>query len=477
VYGKFSWYPLRWSEAFFVADPYVNALALNPVLYFFDTYGNQSLGFDEQAVREHYDEVAAYLGVERPDRATLNFERRVRPRGLTSERYNVVLIHLESFASRYTGIFGNGTKPTPHFDAIARNGVLFPNYYVPSPGTARSVFAAFTGLPDVMSQGSTSTRNPQLVEQHVILSEFPGYRPFYFLGGSASWGNIRGLLARNIPGIRIYEEGSYASPRADGWGISDLDLFIEAHQVLRQAGQEPFFAFIQTAGNHRPYTIPDNHGAFENVQVDEATWKRWGFTSLEELNALRFIDYSLGHFFELARQEPYFQRTIFMLYGDHGIPGGGEHVTPAQSKLILPAYHVPFVIYAPGLFPQGRVDERMASEVDMLPTAAGILGIPYRYTGMGRDLFDPRLDHPRYAFTVLMDYPPLIGLLDQRYYLRMDEARGVHLYDYRAQDAAVSDLVDWDPERAARMRRLADGLWHTARYLLHHNKAKSPAGG
>lgn len=470
IYGKFSWYPLRWSEAFFVADPYVNALALNPVLYFFDTYGNQSLGYDEQAVRAAYPEVAAYLGVDHPDPATLNFERNVHPQGLTDEPYNVVLIHLESFAARYTGIFRNEAHPTPYFDAIARAGLFFNNYYVPSPGTARSVFAALTGLPDVMGPGSTATRNPQLVAQHVLLDDLDGYKRYYFLGGSASWGNIRGLVTRNVKDMDVHEEGSYESPRVDGWGISDLDLFIEANKVFRTLGDQPFVAMIQTAGNHRPYTIPENHGDFQVEHRDADVLERFGFESLDEFNALRFLDYSLGHFFEIARKEPYFRRTIFLMWGDHGIPGSGAHLTPAQVKLQLTSYHVPFVIYAPSLFPQGRVLDKMASEVDMLPTVMGILGRPYRYTALGRDLLDPRYDDRRYAFTMLMDNPAEIGLMDPTWYVRTDRVRGPRLYNYRSPDPAVPDLKAQEPERAARMERLALGLWHTARYLLSHNR-------
>ena len=470
LYGKVSWYPLRWSDAFFVADPYVNALGLNPVLYFFDTYENQSLGYDEQAVRAAYPLVSAYLGVERPDAATLNFVRERHPRGLTKGPYNLVLIHLESFAARYTGSFGNGANPTPYFDEIARNGLLFTHYYVPSPGTARSVFAALTGLPDVMGSGSTATRNPQIVTQHVLLDDFRGYKRFYFLGGSASWGNIRGLLMQNIAGIDLREEGSYSEPRTDVWGISDLALFREANESFRAAGNEPFVAMIQTAGNHRPYTIPAQRGDFQLEQRDAETLERYGFTSLAELNGVRFLDYSLGRFLELARQEPYFQRTIFLLYGDHGIPGDGQHLTPAQIKLYLTVFHVPFVIYAPSLFPQGRVIDEMASEVDMLPTAAGIMGLSYRYTGLGRDLLDATVVGPRYAFTMLMDSPPAIGLLDHRFYFRMDASRGAKLYEYLSPDPEVPDVSAEHPEQAARMQRLASGLWETARYLLHHNR-------
>ena len=100
------------------------------------------------------------------------------------------------------------------------------------------------------------------------MNAFKDHRKFYFLGGSASWANIRGLLANNIPGLEIYEEGSYTSPRVDVWGISDLSLFEEANDVLKNS-DEPFFAIIQTSGNHRPYTIPEDNKGFKILAEDD----------------------------------------------------------------------------------------------------------------------------------------------------------------------------------------------------------------
>lgn len=46
IYGKFSYYPLRWSDAYFTTNQFASALALNPVLYFFDTLKNKNSSFD-----------------------------------------------------------------------------------------------------------------------------------------------------------------------------------------------------------------------------------------------------------------------------------------------------------------------------------------------------------------------------------------------------------------------------------------------
>jgi len=241
IYGKWSRYPLRWSEAYFSPSEAVAALALNPVLFLMDTAENRNLPYDTDKVREHYAYTAALLGVETPDPGKLGFARYVAP-PKSAIQYNLVVIHLESFAAFESGTFGNRMNGTPHFDAIAKEGLLFTNFFVPEVPTPRSVFEMLTGIPDV-NGATTASRNPLVVNQHTLVNALEGYEKYYFLGGSATWGNIRGLFTHNIPGLHIFEEGDYDAPQVDGWGVSDVVLFDKAHKILREE-KRPFFAFI-----------------------------------------------------------------------------------------------------------------------------------------------------------------------------------------------------------------------------------------
>jgi len=53
IYGKLSYYPLRWSDAFFTNNNFTTAVALNPVLYFFDTLKNREVKYDLEKVRTY----------------------------------------------------------------------------------------------------------------------------------------------------------------------------------------------------------------------------------------------------------------------------------------------------------------------------------------------------------------------------------------------------------------------------------------
>ena len=469
IYGKFSWYPLRWSEAFSNAHRFAPAVAMNPVLYFFNTLKNRNIRFDEDKTRASYALMADYLGVDRPDERRLNYRRDITtPGSFAARRPNIVMVFLESFASYKTGAFGNPLNPTPNFDALARQSLQYTRYYSPHTGTARSVFAAITGIPDVELH-KTASRNPLVVNQHTIVNAFKGYRKFYFLGGSANWGNIRGVLQHNIDDLEVHEEGDYDSPRIDVWGISDLDLFKEANKVLAQQRQ-PFFAIIQTSGNHRPYTIPeDNHG-FKPEHHDAETLKRAGFLSEKEYNSFRFMDHSLGYFMRQAREAGYLNNTIFVFYGDHGITGyGGEHSPAFENPYILTGMHTPLIFYGPGFIKQAQVDDKPASEVDLLPTIAGLAAPGYINTTLGRDLRDPRFAGQRYAFTITHHSIPEIGLIGENFYFRMNEDGSNKLLADTRSANPEKNVLDAHPEVARKMEALTTGIHETARYMLYHN--------
>jgi len=103
IWGKWSRYPLRWSEAYFSSSEAVAALALNPVLFLTDTAENRNLPYDADKVREHYATTAALLGITSPDPDRLDFARYVTPPRKLAARYNLVVIHLESFARSSRG--------------------------------------------------------------------------------------------------------------------------------------------------------------------------------------------------------------------------------------------------------------------------------------------------------------------------------------------------------------------------------------
>ncbi|OVE74291.1 hypothetical protein BVX93_00240 [bacterium B13(2017)] len=464
IYGKLSYYPLRWCDAYFSNYNFASVLALNPVLYFFDTLKNREVKYDKEIVKKYYPIISDYLNIK--NKESLNFTREINPL-IKENKTNIIFVLLESFAFYKLGLSGNPLNPTPNFDNLAKNSILFTRFYTPHGGTARSVFTFLTGIPDVENI-RTSSRNPLVVKQHTIFNAFKNHQKFYFLGGSANWGNIRGLLSNNIKDLKIYEEGDFNAPRGDVWGISDLDLFKESIQILR-TNKNPFVAFIHTAGNHKPYTIPkENHG-FKKVSYDEEFVTQHGFRSLAALNAFRFMDHSIGIFIEKISKEPFFENTIFAFFGDHGLLRNVIHIPPGENILGLTDYHVPFMIYSPKFIKNPRKYDFVASEVDILPTIASLTGTPYINTTFGRDLLDIRDDKKHYAFSIIHRNVHEIQLIGNNHFFAMNEdGSNKRLHDIYSDDP-LNDIKESSSETADEMEKYCLGIYETAKYIRFHN--------
>ncbi|HJM69955.1 MAG TPA: sulfatase-like hydrolase/transferase, partial [Candidatus Marinimicrobia bacterium] len=350
LWGTFAQYALFWSDAFFSRDPFVSALALNPVLYFYDTSNFSEADFDIEKVREYYPTISNWLGVAEPDQDNMNFTREIIPDKKIEPPPNIVIIFMESVGLNRMRLMGNPFDTTPTLDQLAKNGLFFPNFYVPWVSTSRSVFTMVTGIPDV-ARTKTSSRNPLIRDQYSIISEFVDHDKYYLIGGSASWANIRSLITYNLKDMELLELGDFNRPRVDVWGISDLDLLREAHDLFsKRDSEKPFFAIVQTAANHRPYSIPEDNAGFIIKNQDEQVLQKAGFNSLDQYNAMRFLDHSIGRFMEMANTADYFKNTIFVLFGDHGnADPQAEHMPADDYALRLRSYNVPFIIYAPGL--------------------------------------------------------------------------------------------------------------------------------
>jgi phosphoglycerol transferase MdoB-like AlkP superfamily enzyme len=475
LWGHASQYPLRWSEAFFSGNGFVAAVALNPVLYFADTVNLRAANYEEALVRKYYPELSKYFAVDNADDKTLTFLRGGRAasdstnRSAATQRPNVIYIVMESFAAYRTKHFGGQFDATPNFDQLAEEGTLFTNFFVPSEATARSLFTVFTSLPDV-AVGKTSTRNPLVVNQNSLMNAFIDYKHFYFIGGSASWGNIRGIVANNVDNINIVEEGMYKSPRTDVWGISDLAMFKEADERLAKE-KEPFFAVIQTAGYHRPYTIPVERDGFELKELTPKQLEDAGYGSNADYNSLRFSDFALGRFIEIAKKNPYFKNTLFVIHGDHGLPSGrATSLKPGYAQFGLSRWHVPLLLYGPNVMPEPRKIDKIASELDVMPTLAAWARQPAWNNSMGRDLFDPKYDQDRSAFLyVWYQTPPQIGVITDKYYTFGSPGQVKGLYDYHSETSPMRDISAEFPDEAKKLVDRTEGFHETAKYLLYHN--------
>lgn len=474
IHGRFGQYPLRWSAAAEIDPPKAGAMALNPVLNFFDTLSTAGKGPGEGDELPYRKLLQTRLGAD--GTGATPYERVSLPGPSPLPRkLNVVLVILESCSGYRTSVFGNPLDPTPELAKIAKEGLLFDRHFTAHAGTARGVFTLISGVTDVQL-GNTASRNPRAARHRFSLADHGFAEKHYFIGGSTSWANVRGVLRGTMPRIVIHEEGDFSAPSADVWGVSDADLLPEAAGYLASA-KKPFFAVIQTASNHRPYTIPERYlnehprREFSTEQLRSA-----GFEDALQYDGMHYMDWSVGRLLAAAKKGGWFDETLFVFVGDHGITGVPGKNMPAYFSInAFTQGHTPLIYYCPKYLAPG-VDHTPCIQADVLPTAAGFFEGRTVLRGLGRNLRDGRPVTPA-AFMINHYGGPEVSVFDGRFYAvtRPGENSPVKLYEVEV-DAAKEVSTSY-PEKAHELGVLARAHYQGAAFMLTRNGGESSAAG
>ena len=463
MYGFFALKPLNFFRAFNLNDEFKSNLALNPLQNFFTTLRFRKPDYNTKA-KENFSTIANFLAIEK-NNETNPYSRIVYPGTKVLERQpNIVLVICESFSMYKSSMSGNILNSTPYFNDLCKQGIFFNRCFSPTFGTARGVFATVTGIPDVLLS-KFATRDTVTVKQQTIINNFEEYEKFYFIGGRSQFNNFTGLI-NNIKGVTIYEEGKYKSAKENVWGISDKNLFLEANTVLAKQ-QKPFFAIIQTADNHRPFKIPTEDNDFVQKNISDEVLKKNGFESLKEYNSFAYSDYCFKKFIEAAKKNTYFNNTIFVFVGDHGLEGNASAVYPkAWMDQRLADEHIPLLFYSPNLLTAQQRNETV-SQIDILPTIAGMVQQPYINTTLGRDLLDSTKKEN--AAFIIYHAPGWIGMVTDDYFYRKNiRIKKEELVTATNKPLNLTPLQQDSVKKY--LSTLTTSFYETARWMLVNNK-------
>ena len=153
------------------------------------------------------------------------------------------------------------------------------------------------------------------------------------------------------------------------WAIWD-EPFLQFYAEEMSKLKEPFMTAVFTASSHHPFVVPERY----RQQFPEE--------HLEIQKCIRYTDMAIGKFFETASRQPWFQNTIFVLTSDH--TNMSDH---AEYQTDLGGFCSPIIIYSPSQ-PTGTMEDKIAQQIDILPTVLGMLGYRKPYFAFGIDVLN-----------------------------------------------------------------------------------------
>lgn len=245
----------------------------------------------------------------------------------TDRPYNVVIFLQESLGAEFVGCLG-GMPLTPNLDKLSKEGVLFTNLYSTGTRSVRGIEAVTTGFLPSPSESVVKLPNSQdgFFTLASLLKGY-GYNTSFIYGGMANFDNMASFFSGNgfdniiDETVLNNDDNQYALKGT--WGYSDEDLVLKANEYFKSLGDKPFFSLMFSSSNHEPFEFPS--GRIELYEEPQATVH----------NAMKYADFAIGKFFDMAKQEEYYKNTIFIVIADHNTRTYGNNLVPIDKFISL----------------------------------------------------------------------------------------------------------------------------------------------
>jgi len=294
-----------------------------------------------------------------------------------TEKRNVVLVHLESTRARSVTPYDEDLNTTPFLNELAKSGLLAERAYVGSiPRSLMSNISVNCGIQPPPRQDLYEPGSMPVPCLAGLLGE-QGYSSALFSSNADDYGNS---ATTNWGCEKVSAPPDPAVP-AQYWNMNmdtakfintshygyEEDIMLQpSEEWLKERGGEPFVAEYLTNTGHDEYRCLNTRYGSKNFSEDDLL--------NHYLNCLRLQDIFLQNLFQQYQDLGLYDKTIFVLFGDHG-EGFGEHGRFMHGDTIWEeGLKVPLIIHAPGWFEDGKRVEDLSNYTDVLPTVLEMLG-------------------------------------------------------------------------------------------------------
>ena len=287
----------------------------------------------------------------------------------------MVIILLESWSADLIESLGGDPSIAPNFHELEKEGLLFTNFYASANRSQQAIASIIGGLPGLPVTTITNHQEKYYAIPSIIqpLDSLGYYTSFYF-GGELNYGNIMSYLRYND--FDHIVEGKDVDERfhKGKLGIQDTDMLPWAAKDLSKQ-PEPFFTTIFTLSTHSPYDYPK--GYFEELE--------WPQLEKVFVNSGKYTDVAIKLFMEMAKEQPWYDNTLFLFMADHSHPSYKNY--PLESF----EYHkIPLLFYGEPLMDslRGTTYDKICGNTDIPATILSQLGVKHDEFIWSKDVFN-----------------------------------------------------------------------------------------
>lgn len=357
----------------FSGNQYANELAGNGMYELFTAYRNNELNYEQFyphiSNQEAVKLVRSKFATNTPsNQHQLSITHLVQD-DVPENKWNVVLISVESLSAQFLGLFGNKQGITPNLDSLVQHSLVFTNLYATGTRTVRGLEALTLSVPPTPGQSIVRRPNNEHLFTLGTVFRSKGYQCKYIYGGYGYFDNMNYFFGEN--GYEVVDRTAIPEAEIDYeniWGVADEDLFDLSLREIDQTitSNQPAFIHIMTTSNHRPFTYPKGR-----IDIPSHTNRE---------GAVKYTDYAIGKFLREAGTKSWFNNTLFIIVADHCASSSGKVELPVKK------YKIPMFIFAPGKV-AAQVNNHLMSQIDVAPTILGLLNFSYESKFYGYDIF------------------------------------------------------------------------------------------
>ncbi len=426
---------LKNKQADFTNNLVINELGKNGTFSFFTAFKSNQLDYEtfypKIDDKEAYSVLKKHLLQNNQSYVSNKWDDISRATKAENEQHpNVILIAIESFSADFLKAFGNKDNLTPNYDKLAEESIFFTNLYATGTRTVRGMEALTLSVPP--TPGNSIVRRPDNQNFFSVATIFlkKNYQPYFIYGGDGYFDNMNNFFGGQ--GFNIVDRNR-GNPLSDeiktqrfnipddevsfenAWGICDEDLYKQSIKYADKSSKlnKPFFQFVMTTSNHKPYTFPT--GRIDLPQGDRNA-------------AVKYTDYALGKFLADAKAKPWFKNTVFVIVADHCASSAGKW------EINIDKHHIPAIIY--NLPQTAEKIDRLTSQIDLMPTLFGYLGWNYTTSLYGKDIHQTKPGEER-AF--IGNYRTL-GMLKGNTFTQIDDRKKVKQFAVKDSDKSLNEI-------------------------------------